>query len=85
MANSTFILISLKLSRSRIRSYTSLYTMNGHIHLGSNYFALKVMQHSFDYQEGDKIFHGNLCRCKRVCGRRNNEEGDQVLITDNYV
>lgn len=58
--------------------------MNGDIHLGSNYFAAKVMQHFFGYQESD-IFHVKLCRCKRVCGRRNNEEGDQVMITDNYV
>lgn len=59
--------------------------MNGDIHLDSNYFAVKIMQPFFDYQEGDNIFHGKLCRCKRVCGWRNNEDGDQIMITDNYV
>lgn len=42
--------------------------MNGDIHLYSNYFAVKVVQHFFSYQEGDNIFHGKLCRCKRVEG-----------------
>lgn len=59
--------------------------MNCDNHLDSNYFAVKVMQLFFGCQEGDNIFHGKLYRCKRVCGRRNNEEGDQVMITENYV